>query len=77
MGGLQMTDTADDIGAPNVLCKDYGRLRVSGVQLLFLLRILEDSLRLKGDIWSPFCYTHEFREELYKDIIAQQDQEIK
>ena len=67
-----MTDT----GAPNVVNKDYGRLKVSGVQLLLLLRVLEDSIRIsKGDLY--FAYTNEFRTQLYDDIIAQQDQEIK
>jgi hypothetical protein len=65
-----------DLGSQDVLCKDYGRIRVSGVQLLLLLRVLEDSLRIsKGDLY--FAYTHEFRSQLYDDIIAQQDQEIK
>ena len=68
-----MTDT----GAPNVVNKDYGRLKVSGVQLLMLLRVLEDSLRLVDGRGLVFCYTSEFRQQLYDDIIAQQDQEVK
>lgn len=71
-----MIVTADDTGAPNVLCKDYGRMKVSGVQLLLLLRVLEDSLRI-SDRGLIFCYTNDFRKQLYDDIIAQQDQEIK
>lgn len=53
----------------------YGRLRVNGVQLLLLLRILEDSLKTKDGL--IFCYTYEFGEQLYHDIIAQQDQEVR
>jgi hypothetical protein len=71
-----MSDNADT-GAPNFLCKDYGRLRVSGVQLLLLLRVLEDSLRLTDNRSIIFAYTDVFRRQLYDDIIAQQDQEIK
>ncbi len=68
-----MTDT----GAPNLVCKDYGRLKVSGVELLLLLRVLEDSLRLTDTRQFIFAYTNEFRRKLYDDIIRQQDQEIK
>ena len=67
----------DDAGSPNIKCDNYGRLKVSGVQLLMLLRVLEDSLRLQDAGWRPFCYTHDFRKQLYDDIIAQQDQEVK
>ena len=67
----------DDAGSPNIKCDNYGRLKVSGVQLLMLLRALEDSLRLVDGRGLVFCYTSEFRQQLYDDIIAQQDQEVK
>jgi hypothetical protein len=67
-----MTDLNEE--ASNKKPNSYARLKVTGVQLLLLLRILEDSLRYKDSIL--FAYTYEFREELYNDIIGQQDKEF-
>lgn len=70
-----MTDE-ENVQAP-IKLEGYGRLRVSGVQLLLLFRILEDSLRLTDNRNFIFSYTDEFRKQLYNEIMAQQGQEVR